>query len=158
LSAAFSEVAGIPVRLVEAPDVGGAVDRRGRGHVSLISRGSLARLAQAGDTEALDPRRFRMLIEIDGVPPHAEDEWVGATAQIGDALVAFNGHVGRCLITSRNPETGEVDLPTLDFLRSYRGGLPTTEALAFGIYGHAVQAGTIRIGDVVIAGDRLQRR
>jgi hypothetical protein len=158
LSERLSEFAGQPIRLVEAPDVGGAVDRRGRGgHVSLMSRASLARLGEAGDAGQVDGRRFRMLIEVDGVPAHAEDDWVDRSVRIGEAVVAFSGHVGRCLITSRDPDTGEIDLPTLDMLRSYRGDLGTTEPLAFGIYGHALVSGTIRIGDLVSPGEKLSR-
>jgi uncharacterized protein YcbX len=158
LSERLSEFAGQPIRLVEAPDVGGAVDRRGReGHVSLMSRASLARLAEVGDGADIDGRRFRMLIEVDGVPAHAEDDWVDRVVNIGEAAVTFGGHVGRCLITSRDPDTGEIDLPTLDMLRSYRGDLGTTEPLAFGIYGHALVPGTIRVGDSVTLGDEVQR-
>ena len=43
-----------------------------------------------------------------------------AAVRIGGAVVGFHGHVGRCLVTSRDPETGEVDLPTLDILGDYR--------------------------------------
>jgi uncharacterized protein len=156
LSDRLSEFAGQPTRLVEAPDVGGGVDRRGRGgHVSLMSRASLTRLGEVGDGADIDGRRFRMLIEVDGVPAHAEDDWVDRTVNIGEAVVTFSGHIGRCLITSRDPDTGEIDLPTLDMLRSYRGNLGTTEALAFGVYGHALVPGTIRIGDLVTPGDEV---
>jgi uncharacterized protein YcbX len=58
--------------------------------------------------------------------------------------------VGRCLITSRDPESGSVDLPTLDLLGSYRTGLATTEPLPFGVYGRPVRAGTIAVGDAVV--------
>jgi uncharacterized protein YcbX len=63
--------------------------------------------------------------------------------------VSFEGNVGRCLITSRDPDTGVVDLPTLDILREYRGDLDTTEPLPFGIYGSVVEPGAIRVGDSV---------
>jgi uncharacterized protein len=156
LSERLSEFAGQRVRLVEAPDAGGAVDRRGRGgHVSLMSRASLARLRDVGDAPEIDGRRFRMLIEVDGVPAHTEDDWVDRSVQIGEAQVAFGGHVGRCLITSRDPDTGVIDLPTLDMLRSDRANLNTTEPLAFGIYGHALVPGTIRVGDLVTPGGKL---
>ncbi len=156
LSQALSEVAGQPLRLVEAVAACGAVDRGGAGAVSLISRASLRRLAaQSGATE-LDARRFRMLIEVDGTPAHAEDEWVGCTVEIGEALVAFRGHVGRCLITSRDPETGEIDFPTLDIVRSYRSTVPSTEPLPFGIYGSVLRAGEIRVADAVAPSARLR--
>jgi uncharacterized protein YcbX len=151
LSAAFSELAGQPLRLVEASEACGAVDRGSSGSVSLISRASLARLAEAGGARDVDGRRFRMLIEVDGVRAHAEDDWVHRTVQIGEALVAFGGHVGRCLVTSRNPETGAIDLPTLDILGTYRRELQSTEPLPFGIYGGVAREGTIRVGDAVVA-------
>jgi uncharacterized protein len=158
LSQRLSEFIGQPLRLVEASEVGGAIDRRGKGgHVSLMSRASLDRLGRAGDAPDIDGRRFRMLIEVDGVPAHAEDDWVDRAVTIGEAVVSFGGHIGRCLITSRDPDSGEIDLPTLDMLRSYRGNLGTTEPLAFGIYGHALVPGTIRLGDRVTVGDKAPR-
>lgn len=146
---ALSACFGQPLRLVEAGERGTGVDRGSAGALSLISQASLARLAHTGGHESIDPRRFRMLVEIEGVGAHAEDEWVGRSVQIGQAQVAFNGHVGRCLITSRDPDTGETDLPTLDMLDDYRTGLGTTEPLPFGIYGSTVEPGTIRVGDLV---------
>src|SRR5207247_1560186 len=76
--------------------------------------------------ESIDARRFRMLVEIDGVEPHAEDEWVGRRVRVGSALVAMHGNVGRCLVTSRDPQSGTIDLPTLDLLGSYRGHVEST--------------------------------
>jgi hypothetical protein len=149
-SEALSRVAGRRLRLVEPCSPGSGVDRAADGAVSLISRASLARLAEVGGVESLDSRRFRMLIEIDGVSAHAEDGWVrGATVRIGDAVVAFAGHVGRCLITSRDPDSGVVDLPTLDLLGSYRGPVDSTEPLPFGVWGRVVEPGTVRLGDEV---------
>lgn len=147
LSAAVSDRVGRPLRLVAAL---GSVDRGRHGAASLISRASLSKLAEVAGEPQIDPRRFRMLIEVDGIPAHAEDDWVGARVQIGEAAVRFNGHVGRCLVTSRDPDTGLVDVPTLDILRGYRGELETTEPLAFGIFGEVVRDGTIRVGDQVV--------
>jgi len=145
---ALSHFAGRPLRLVEAGETS-AVDRGGRGAVSVISRASLDELATQGGYEGVDPRRFRMLIEVSGVAPHAEDEWVGQRARIGEALVRFDGHVGRCLITSRDPDTGQIDMPTLDILGSYRGEVESTEPLPFGVYGAVLQPGVVRVGDSV---------
>src|SRR5579875_25105 len=63
-SDALSEIAGQPLRLVEAGE-DGAVDRGTEGAVSLISRASLDRLASEGALEGVDSRRFRMLMEVD---------------------------------------------------------------------------------------------
>jgi uncharacterized protein YcbX len=147
-SQALSAHASRTLRLVQA-QAQGAVDRGRRGAATLISRASLTRLAQAAGQPQVDARRFRMLVEIDGVDAHAEDRWVGRTAQIGEAAVRFGGHVGRCLFTSRDPETGKVDLPTLEILRDYRGEVASTEPLPFGVYGEVVREGSVRIGDPV---------
>jgi uncharacterized protein len=148
-AAALSEHLGERVELVE-PAVS-SVDRGRAGAASLISRASLAALADAAGEPEVDGRRFRMLIEVDGIAAHAEDRWVGRAVRIGGATVRFNGHVGRCLITSRDPETGNIDLPTLDILSRYRGEADTTEPLPFGIYGQVAEAGVIRVGDPVSA-------
>lgn len=149
-SEALSQVAGRPLRLVEPCSPGGGVDRAAQGAVSLISQASLARLAEVGGVDSLDARRFRMLVEIDGVDAHAEDAWVGGRpVRVGEAVVAFAGHVGRCLITSRDPESGVVDLPTLDLLGSYRGAVDGTEPLPFGVWGRVLEPGTVSVGDEV---------
>ena len=148
-SDALAEHLGRELRLVEAVD-GTGVDRGRGGGVSLISRASLAALAEAAGEQSVDARRFRMLIEIDGVAAHEEDEWVGARVRIGEVLVRFRGHVGRCLITSRDPESGVIDLPTLDVIRAYREGVETTDPLPFGIYGEVVEPGRIAVGDAVL--------
>lgn len=149
-AAALSDHLGRAVRLVE-PERG--VDRGREGGVSVVSRASLGRLAQEAGESSVDARRFRMLIEIDGVEAHAEDGWVGRRVRIGPAVVAVNGHVGRCLTTSRDPDSGEVTLPTLDVLGAYRRELDSTEPLPFGIYGEVVSPGAVRVGDAVVLVD-----
>jgi hypothetical protein len=145
-SDAVSEFVGHPLRVVAAST---GVDRGRAGATSLISRASLRRLAEAAGCESVDGRRFRMLIEIDGVGPHEEDGWVGRRLRVGDARVRMCGHVGRCLITSRDPDSARADLPTLNLLRAYRGDEDATEPLPFGVYGEVLEAGTVRVGDAV---------
>lgn len=138
-----------PLRLVEG--LGSAsLDRGTRGAVSLMSRASLAGLAEVAGEHQVDARRFRMTVEIDGVGAHEEDAWIGGDIRIGAALVRMHGHVGRCSTTTRHPENGLVDLPVLDLLRSYRGGLETTEPLPFGIYGEVLEGGRVAVGDAVV--------
>jgi uncharacterized protein YcbX len=148
---ALSAFAGRSLRIVQVPS---AVDRGRRGAASLISSASVARLAQTGGREDIDARRFRMLIEIGGVGAHEEDTWVGRRVRVGAALLRMHGHVGRCLITSRDPDSGEIDLPTLDLLGEYRRDLESTEPLPFGIHGAVLEGGTVRVGDAVALADR----
>jgi hypothetical protein len=147
---ALSDFAGDPLTLLWSES--GAVDRGvGGGAATLVSRASLERLgAEAGVSDLVDGRRFRMLFEIDGVDPHAEDEWIGTRVAVGDAVVAPVGNVGRCAVTTKNPDTGEVDLDTLGTLAAYRGEREdTTEPLPFGVHAAVVQPGRVRLGDAV---------
>ncbi|MBA3749012.1 MAG: MOSC domain-containing protein [Solirubrobacterales bacterium] len=146
--AALSEHVGRSVRVVEGLRRK-ALDRGRDGAASFISRASLQALERLAG-EAVDARRFRMLVEVDGLAEaHEEDTWVGQPVRVGAALVRVRGHVGRCLITQRHPESGTSDLPTLDLLRSYRGGLDTTEPLAFGVYGEVLEPGRVALGDPI---------
>ena len=145
---AISEFVGRRLTLLWADDH--AVDRGYRGGtVSLVSRGSLERLREeAGAGGPVDGRRFRMLFEIDGVPPHEEDEWLGTQVRIGDATILLNGDVGRCVVTSQDPDTGVTTLDTLGTLAAYRRE-GRNEPLPFGVYGSVVVPGRVRVGDAV---------
>lgn len=148
-SAALSDHVGRPLRLVEGIDRSG-IDRGSGGAVSLVSQASLDALARVAGAEAVDPRRFRMLVLVTGVDePHEEDTWVGEQLCVGEAVVRVRGHVGRCNVTHRHPQTGDADLQTLDLLRQYRAGLDTTEPLAFGVYGEVLKPGRVAVGDAV---------
>ena len=127
-----------------------AVDRVSRnGAVTLVSSESLERLrTEAGSDEAVDGRRFRMLFEIDSVGAHEEDAWLGKRVRIGEALAEVTGAVGRCVVTTRHPETGVVDFDTLRVLARYRRD-GAGEPLPFGVYGTVVEPGRVRVGDVV---------
>jgi uncharacterized protein len=127
-----------------------ATDRGQRGGtVSLVSRASVARLGEeAGVDEPVDGRRFRMLFEIDGVRAHEEDEWLGTQVQVGDAVLMLNGDVGRCVVTSQDPDTGITDFDTLGTLARYRRE-GRFEPLPFGVYGSVAVPGRVRVGDAV---------
>jgi uncharacterized protein YcbX len=156
-SDALSEHVGEPVRVVAFADGGQAVDRGRQGAVTLVSEASVHSLAELAGGE-LDPRRFRMSIELAGAEPFAEDSWLGMDVRIGaEAVIRPKGHVGRCLVTSRDPETGEIDVPTLDLLRTLRGDEATTEPLALGVYGAVVRPGEIAVGDEVSVVPRERR-
>src|SRR5262249_3699894 len=146
---ALSEFAGEPLTLLWSD--GGAQDRgndRG-GWASLVSRGSLEQLgAEAGATEPVDGRRFRMLFEIEGVEPHEEDAGLGNRVAIGDAVIVPLGDVGRCVVTTCDPETGLSDFDTLKVLAGYRRE-GVTEPLPFGVYCDVAVAGRVRVGDAV---------
>jgi MOSC domain-containing protein len=144
----LSDFVGEPLRIVHT-EPGEGIDRGGEGTVTLLSTAALEPLAQIAGAPVRDARRFRMLFGVDGVEAHAEDGWIDREVRIGEALVIPRGHVGRCLITSRNPDTGRPDADTLGALRSYRGDLDSTEPLPFGVYGEVVKPGQVAVGDPV---------
>jgi MOSC domain-containing protein len=144
---ALSEVARVPVRLVE-PERGGA-DRGRSGAATLLGEASLGALADVLHVDSVDGRRFRMNFGVTGIPPHEEDTWIGRRLQVGDAVVVPLGNVGRCVITKQNPDTGETDLDTLNGLADYRGEIETTEPLPFGVHAAVAQAGRVRVGDAI---------
>jgi uncharacterized protein len=145
---AITRFVGEPLTLLYAEEH--AVDRGYRGGtVSLVSRASLERLREeAGAAAPVDGRRFRMLFEIDGVGAHEEDEWLGTQLRVGDATIVLNGDVGRCVVTSHDPDTGVTDLDTLGTLAAYRRE-GRREPLPFGVYGAVAVPGRVRVGDPV---------
>jgi uncharacterized protein len=149
-SAALSEHCGRRLRVFETPPKRPAVDRGRVGAATLLSVASLERLrVQAGGGEPVDARRFRMTFGVDGLDAHEEDGWIGHDVSIGAAVLRVMGNVGRCALTTRQPETGVVDFKTLHHLRAYRDGLLTSERLPFGVYARVLRPGAVRVGEAV---------
>jgi hypothetical protein len=148
-SGAMTSFVGRELRLVQCVEAGAGVDR-GRAAVSILSTGSLEAMRNAaGISEPVDPRRFRMLFGVEGIGPHEEDEWIGHNVRVGEAVVAVAGNTGRCIVTSRHPETGVRNLPTLDVLAEYRHDVEATEPLPFGVWAEVVEPGRVALGDAV---------
>jgi uncharacterized protein len=146
---AISSLAGRPLRLVRVDQAGAGNDRGAAGSVSVVSQGALELLAREAGVPDVDGRRFRMLFGIDGVEAHAEDGWLGRRVAVGDAVVAVRGLVGRCAVTTQNPNTGIKDLDTLRTIRRYRPEVEGEEPLPIGVWGGVEQPGRVRVGDTV---------
>lgn len=146
---ALTEEIGRPIRLVRLDRAGDGVDRASKAAgVTLLSRGSLERLAEEASLDApVDPRRFRMLIGIEDASPHEEDGWISQRVRIGEAVVVPGGNVGRCVVTTMDPDTGESDLDTLEVLARYRGSIWSSEPLAFGVWATVEREGRVALGD-----------
>jgi uncharacterized protein len=141
--AALSRLAGQPVRLVRADRVGAGMNAP----VTLVSDGSLGRLAEVAGRSHVDSRRFRMLFEVAECEPHEEDTWEGGLFHVGEAAIRVGGPVDRCAVTTRDPETGERDLDTLRLLTEYRGQRESDGAVLFGVYATVERPGLVRVGD-----------
>lgn len=141
----LSHFAGLPVRIVRTDRPGGT---RTRHPATLLTDGSIARLGEQLGVEGMDPRRFRMLIDLVGGAAHEEDRWVGGRIALGEAILQISAPVPRCAITTQNPGTGERDLDTLRAIKDYRGQTNDKDLL-FGVWGEVERPGTIRLGDEV---------
>jgi uncharacterized protein len=146
---ALSAYAGRPVRLVKADEPAGGVDVE---PLTLVSSESIAELGRRAGRDALDGRRFRMLLEIEGVEPHEEDRWSGRRVRIGEAIVEVGGPVPRCATTTRDPATGRRDFDTLREVAAYRGKRQGKH-VDFGVYARVVTPGRVRVGDPVELAD-----
>ena len=144
-----SDRVGKKVRLIKA-----AAGRNGSDvePLSLVSSASIKALEDSAKVGAIDPRRFRMLIQIDGIGAHEEDTWDGQELSIGSAVIRVGEAVKRCAATTRNPGTGKVDLKTLRLIGDYRGRQESKFGVGyyFGVYATCVQPGTISIGDAIV--------
>ncbi len=141
----FSEIVGAPVRLVRGVTLGFDVSG-----LTLLGTASTAELASRNDLESVDGRRFRMNVGFSGGAPHVEDTWDGRTLAIGEAVVRVGGPVKRCAATTRNPDTGVVDLQTLRMIGAYRGRQETPEfgpGFYFGVYAETLTPGRVAVGD-----------
>jgi uncharacterized protein YcbX len=107
----FSDVLGYPVALVRDPG-GGFVDRAYAKGPAIISTGTLDAIGDWFDLDARDVRRrFRPNVVVD-----AEAFWADRLYASGDDVVDFRigdvtlegvGCCARCVVPSRDPDTGE---------------------------------------------------
>ena len=146
-SEAISDFTSRDLRLVRAH--GPAPDRLRSGAATLLGTGSLRAMARILGVDEVDGRRFRMNFGIDGLREHEEDEWLGRRVRIGEAVVVPIGNVGRCAVTTQNPDTGAPDLDTLKALAAYRPGIDATEPLSFGVHAAVANPGRVSVGDPV---------
>ena len=143
-SQALSDYAGAAVQLVRTDSAGTGVDV----HVgTIVSRASCERLGEELGAH-VDARRFRMLIELDGVDAHEEDTWQEQRVRAGEAVVWVRGRVPRCAVTTQDPDTGVVTLDTLRGIKNYRG-LREGKLLDFGVYFDVEEPGRVSVGDAV---------
>lgn len=147
----FSAIAGRPVRLVKGSSGGFDV-----GGVTLIGATTLRELGSRNQAEPVDSRRFRMNIEISEGEALEEDTWEDRSLRVGSATVTAGGPVKRCAATTRNPDTGDVDLRTLQMIRTFRGRQETEQFGAgfyLGVYAEVLIPGRVTVGDEVALAD-----
>jgi len=114
--------------------------------VTLMSRASLGALGVALGDDAVDGRRFRMTIVVDGVDAWAEHGWNRREVRVGDAVLRVAEPTPRCVVTTRDPDTGRRDAPVLKALAGLRG----KDDVTFGVWCDVVAPGRVRVGDPTV--------
>lgn len=135
---ALSDLAGRSLTLVERQDGAWATDSR---PATLVSRASL------GLVDA-DGRRFRMLLELDGLEPLEEERWRSVRVRAGQAVLLVGEPTPRCAVPSASPDTGRRDRDVLRELIETRGAVDGEACL--GVYAEVLEPGTVRVGDPVV--------
>jgi uncharacterized protein len=144
LGAALSGYLGRPVHLFKrAPGHIGNDDQP----VTLMSEASLWALAAEFSGTAPDARRFRMTITITGSDAWAEHAWGGQEVVIGEVVLRVIAPVPRCVVTTRNPDSGVTDARILHALARLRG----KDDITFGVWCEILRPGRVHVGDVVMA-------
>ena len=110
-----------------------------------VSLGGLAshRALEGRMGRELSRKRWRLNLWVDGLAPWEEFDLIGHEIRIGDARLAVEERIVRCLATTANPETGRRDADTLGALEAAYGHQD------FGVYARVVDAGRIRPGDKI---------
>jgi len=143
LGSALSDYLGRPVQLFKrAPDHLGNDDEP----VTLMSQASLLALAPELNGMAPDARRFRMTITIAGTDAWAEHAWRGQKVIIGEVILRVISPVPRCVVTTRNPDSGDTDARILHALARIRG----KKDLTFGVWCEILRPGRVHVGDLVM--------
>jgi MOSC domain-containing protein len=146
LAEALGAWVGQPLRLVRADVEGDGSDVE---RLSLVALASVRDLGFRDGRPDLDPRRFRMNLEIDGCEAFEEDTWSGQRVRIGTAVIRVLGPVPRCVVTTQDPATGNPDFDTLKRIAAYRPLMRHPRGVPFGMYATVEEPGRVSVGDAV---------
>jgi MOSC domain-containing protein len=124
-------------------DLGGQQDLRAS---VLVTTEASRRAVEAALGRPLELRRFRpnLHLALDG-PAFAEEGWEGGRLRVGPVELALLHPCARCVIPTRDPDGPGRWPELLRWLHRRRAGL-------FGINARVLVAGTVRVGDRVVAG------
>lgn len=134
----------LPLRLI-GDGVTARYQDNDTGNVTLHSRGSLQALAAAIGDPALDERRFRSNIVLEGLEAWGEFGWAGGAVRIGAVTFDVLRPAVRCLATHASPSEGVRDHDVMATLVRVFGH----ERPSFAVHMYPRNGGVIRLGDGV---------
>ncbi len=130
--------------IVEAP--GAMLSDVGEKVVSIINLASVRDIERVVRA-AVDPRRFRGNVLIEGAPAWAEARWVGREIAFGGVRLSVTKVIERCAAIEVDPQTANRDI---HLLRPMRQGFGHIEC---GIYASVLTDGILSVGDAVVPPD-----
>lgn len=110
--------------------------------VSIMNMASLDALSNAAGVD-VSIHRWRGNLWVDGWDAWAENDLVGKTIRIGQVELLVDHIIGRCKMTSADPETGQANLDSLGLLKQVVGETD------FGIAARVTKAGNVAKGDII---------
>jgi len=122
-----------------------AAPRYDRGHLHILTTGSLARLQALLPAAVIDTRRFRpnILVETDAADvDFVEQRLIGKRLGVGKAIVEITEPCTRCAFTALGQPDIPFDKDVLHTIAKHGGG-------GFGVLAKVVTAGRIASGDAV---------
>ncbi|HKW07525.1 MAG TPA: MOSC N-terminal beta barrel domain-containing protein [Candidatus Dormibacteraeota bacterium] len=132
----FEAEAQRPIELRELPG-----ENFDAAHVLIVNLATVQMFAlEAG--MAIDPRRFRANLYVEGLEPEAELGWLGRVIRAGDAELEVVDRCERCKVITMDPDTTEAKPELLRILVEKHD-----ERL--GMYCRVVRPGRVAVGDFV---------
>ena len=132
----FEAEAQRPIELRELPG-----ENFDAAHVLIVNLATVQMFAlEAG--MAIDPRRFRANLYVEGLEPEAELGWLGRVIRAGDAELEVVDRCERCKVVTMDPDTTEAKPELLRILVEKHD-----ERL--GMYCRVVRPGRVAVGDFV---------
>jgi uncharacterized protein len=132
----FETEAQRPVELRELPG-----ENFDAAHVLIVNLATVQAFAlEAG--MAIDPRRFRANLYVEGLGPEEELRWLGRVIRAGDAELEVVDRCERCKVITMDPDTTEA---TPELLRL----LVERHDERLGMYCRVVRPGRVSVGDFV---------
>ncbi|MBV9511163.1 MAG: MOSC domain-containing protein [Caulobacteraceae bacterium] len=141
LAEVLGEAAGGPLQVLPAPAAHRFMDDE-QGFISIINLASVRDL-EARLGRAVDPRRFRANLYVEGWPAWVENQAEGGGLVLGEAAAEVVKPIVRCVATHVDPETAERDIEIV------RGLFEAYGHRFCGIYANITRGGRVALGDAV---------
>ena len=132
----FEAEASKPIELRELPG-----ENFDAAHVLIVNLASVDAFAREVGM-ALDHRRFRANLYVDGLAPEEELGWLGGVIRAGDAELEVVDRCERCKVITMDPDTTDA---TPEILRA----LVERHDERMGMYCRVVKPGRVAVGDLV---------